>query len=67
MPEVNFHGHVVECGETEGEGPLFVDRQTDILLTERKVNPDLFVIEIEICTCIYNIVNLLKSCRRWNT
>ena len=31
----------------------FIDR--------KKVNPDLFVIEIEICTCIYNIVNLLKS------
>ena len=27
----------------------------------KKVNPDLFVIEIEIFTCIYNIVNLLKS------
>ena len=38
------------------------DRQTDIYFIDRKkVNPDLFVIEIEICTCIYNIVNLLKS------
>ena len=38
------------------------DRQTDRYFIDRKkVNPDLFVIEIEICTCIYNIVNLLKS------
>ena len=37
-------------------------RQTDRYFIDRKkVNPDLFVIEIEICTCIYNIVNLLKS------
>ena len=36
--------------------------QTDRYFIDRKkVNPDLFVIEIEICTCIYNIVNLLKS------
>ena len=40
----------------------FSDRQTDRYFIDRKkVNPDLFVIEIEICTCIYNIVNLLKS------
>ena len=39
-----------------------IDRQTDRYFIDRKkVNPDLFVIEIEICTCIYNIVNLLKS------
>ena len=38
------------------------DRQTDRYFIDRKkVNPDLFVIELEICTCIYNIVNLLKS------
>ena len=38
------------------------DRQTDRYFIDRKkVNPDLFVIEIEICTCMYNIVNLLKS------
>ena len=37
-------------------------RQTDRYFIDRKkVNPDLFVIEIEICTCIYNVVNLLKS------
>ena len=37
-------------------------RQTDRYFIDRKkVNPDLFVIELEICTCIYNIVNLLKS------
>ena len=38
-------------------------RQTERYLIDRKkVNPDLFVIEIrEICTSIYNIVNLLKS------
>ena len=36
--------------------------QTDRYFIDRKkVNPDLFVIELEICTCIYNIVNLLKS------
>ena len=36
-------------------------RQTDKYFIDRKkVNPDLFVIEIEICTCIYNIVNLLN-------
>ena len=36
--------------------------QTDRYFIDRKkVNPDLFVIGIEICTCIYNIVNLLKS------
>ena len=37
--------------------------QTDRYFIDRKkVNPDLFVIEIrEICTCIYTIVNLLKS------
>ena len=36
--------------------------QTDRYFIDRKkVNPDLFVIEIDICTCIYNIVNLLKS------
>ena len=30
-------------------------RQTDRYFIDRKkVNPDLFVIEIEICTCIYN-------------
>ena len=41
---------------------LDTDRQTDRYFIDRKkVNPDLFVIEIEICTCIYNIVNLLKS------
>ena len=34
------------------------DRQTDRYFIDRKkVNPDLFVIEIEICTCIYNIEN----------
>ena len=39
-----------------------VPKQTDRYFIDRKkVNPDLFVIEIEICTCIYNIVNLLKS------
>ena len=38
-----------------------MSRQTDIFIDKKKVNPDLFVIEIEICTCIYNIVNLLKS------
>ena len=39
---------------------IFTDRQ--IFFCRKKVNPDLFVIEIrEICTCIYNIVNLLKS------
>ena len=39
-----------------------IDRQTDRYFIDRKkVNPDLFVIEIEICTCIYNIGNLLKS------
>ena len=38
------------------------DRQTDRYFIDRKKdNPDLFVIELEICTCIYNIVNLLKS------
>ena len=38
-------------------------RQTDRYVIDRKkVNPDLFVIEIRvICTSIYNIVNLLKS------
>ena len=37
-------------------------QQTDRYFIDRKkVNPDLFVIELEICTCIYNIVNLLKS------
>ena len=37
-------------------------RQTDRYFIDRKkVNPDLFVIVMEICTCIYNIVNLLKS------
>ena len=42
--------------------PLPGTRQTDRYIIDRKkVNPDLFVIEIEICTCIYNIVNLLKS------
>ena len=42
--------------------PGLPDRQTDRYFIDRKkVNPDLFVIEIEICTCIYNIVNLLKS------
>ena len=42
--------------------PIQPDRQTDRYFIDRKkVNPDLFVIEIEICTCIYNIVNLLKS------
>ena len=41
---------------------FLADRQTDRYFIDRKkVNPDLFVIEIEICTCIYNIVNLLKS------
>ena len=36
--------------------------QTDRYFIDRKkVNPDLFVIELEICTCIYNIVNLVKS------
>ena len=38
--------------------------QTDTdryFIDRKKVNPDLFVIELEICTCIYNIVNLLKS------
>ena len=38
---------------------LYTDRQ--IIYWQKKVNPDLFVIEIEMCTCIYNIVNLLKS------
>ena len=43
-------------------GHRMIDRQTDRYFIDRKkVNPDLFVIEIEICTCIYNIVNLLKS------
>ena len=39
------------------------DRQTDRYFIDRKkVNSDLFVIEIrDICTYIYNIVNLLKS------
>ena len=39
------------------------DGQTDSYFIDRKkVNPDLFVIEIrEICTSIYNIGNLLKS------
>ena len=41
------------------------DRQTDVLLTEIKVITDLFVIVIsnenDMCTCIYNNVNLLKS------
>ena len=39
------------------------DRQTDRYFIDRKkVNPDLFVIEIrEICTSIYNIVNLWGS------
>ena len=37
-------------------------RQTDRYFIDRKkVIPDLFVIEIEICTSIYNIVNLVKS------
>ena len=41
---------------------IFDNRQTDRYFIDRKkVNPDLFVIELEICTCIYNIVNLLKS------
>ena len=41
---------------------IFDTRQTDRYFIDRqKVNPDLFVIELEICTCIYNIVNLLKS------
>ena len=38
--------------------------QTDRYFIDRKkINPDLFVIEKEreICTCIYNIVYLLKS------
>ena len=38
--------------------------QTDRYFIDRKkVNPNLFVIEIEICTCrpMYNIFNLLKS------
>ena len=33
------------------------DTDRQIFFSDRKkVNPDLFVIEIEICTCIYNIV-----------
>ena len=41
---------------------IIIDRQIDRYFIDRKkVNPDLFVIEIEICTCIYNVVNLLKS------
>ena len=44
------------------QGSHQTDRQTDRYFIDRKkVNPDLFVIELEICTCIYNIVNLLKS------
>ena len=44
------------------DSPKVTDRQTDRYFIDRKkVNPDLFVIELEICTCIYNIVNLLKS------
>ena len=44
------------------ETSLLGTRQTDRYFIDRKkVNPDLFVIELEICTCIYNIVNLLKS------
>ena len=41
------------CFGTDITDRYFIDR--------KKVNPDLFAIEIEICTCIYNIVNLLKS------
>ena len=41
---------------------LYIQTDTDRYFIDRKkVNPDLFVIEIEICTSIYNIVNLLKS------
>ena len=43
-------------------GDMLPDRETDRYFIDRKkVNPDLFVIEIEICTCIYNILHLLKS------
>ena len=39
---------------------VYITRQTDRYFVDRKkVNPDLFVIEIELCTCIYNIVYLL--------
>ena len=34
---------------------MYTDRQTDILLTEKKVIPDLFVIEMQEYICIENI------------
>ena len=42
---------------------LQTDRQTDILLTEKKSHYRLICHrnERDICTCIYKIVNLLKS------
>ena len=56
---VTFYTHFTsEKGEQ-----YHTDRQTDILLTGKKsIQMIYFVIEIrEICTSIYNIVNLLKS------
>ena len=42
---------------------IFTDRQTDILLTEKKSHYRLICHrnERDICTCIYKIVSLLKS------
>ena len=66
MCEEGLQKHVSDVGcYISGEcltGETIPDRQTDRYFIDRKkVNPDLFVIELEICTCIYNIVNLLKS------
>ena len=38
----------------------YTDRQTDILLTEKKYHYRL-ICQRDICTCIYKIVSLLKS------
>ena len=53
----NFHTLEVVARGSETQlqvGENLNHRQTDIYFIDRKkVNPDLFVIEIEICTCRY--------------
>ena len=57
-PDARLRNLTLKCKEKE-----HTDRQTDILLTEKKSHYRLICHrnERDICTCIYKIVSLLKS------
>ena len=60
---IQFHNIIFYFIISEPEFREYTDRQTDILLTEKKSHYRLICHrnERDICTCIYKIVTLLKS------